>query len=164
MQPDLTVSELEGQGKPNRGAAELAGCDHHAVKHYVQRRDAAADPTVAVARPSVVDDCRAKIEELVERSEGVIRGVVFDKLVAMGFDGSYRTTRRAVAQAKTSYAAGRRRVYRPWCMALWIAATIGVFAVHVIHPETEKLMGGVPLVGRMAVRPGHQSSSECAGR
>jgi transposase len=98
-----------------RGAAELAGCDHHTVKHYVERRDAAADPTVAVARPSVIDDYRAKIEELVERSEGVIRGdVVYDKLVAMGFDGSYRTTRRAVADAKRNFAAGRRRVYRPW--------------------------------------------------
>lgn len=98
-----------------RGAAELAGCDHHTVKHYVERRAAAADPTVAVARSSVIDDYRAKIEELVERSEGVIRGdVVHERLVAMGFDGSYRTTRRAVAEAKKHFAVGRRRVYRPW--------------------------------------------------
>jgi transposase len=98
-----------------RGAARLAGCDHHTVRHYVDRRDAAADPATAVPRPSVVDGYRAKIEELVERSEGDIRGdVVHEKLVAMGFDGSYRTTRRAVAEAKMSYAAGRRRVYRPW--------------------------------------------------
>ena len=98
-----------------RGAARLAGCDHHTVQHYVERREAAADPTVAASRPSVIDDYRAKIEELVERSEGEIRGdVVHDKLVAMGFDGSYRMTRRAVAEAKHSFAAGRRRVYRPW--------------------------------------------------
>lgn len=98
-----------------RGAARLAGCDHHTVRHYVERRDAAADPTVVSARPSVIDDYRAKIEELVERSGGEIRGdVVFDKLVAAGFGGSYRTARRAVAEAKRSFAVGRRRVYRPW--------------------------------------------------
>lgn len=37
-----------------------------------------------------------------------------DKLVALGFDGSDRTVRRAVAEAKASFRAGRRRVYRPW--------------------------------------------------
>ena len=36
-----------------------------------------------------------------ERSNGKIRGdVVFDKLVALGFDGSDRTVRRAVAGVK----------------------------------------------------------------
>jgi transposase len=98
-----------------RGAAELAGCDHHTVKHYVQRRDAGLPPGAKTERPSVIDPYRAKIEELVDRSNGKIRGdVVFDKLTAMGFDGSYRTTRRALEQAKDAYGAGRRRVYRPW--------------------------------------------------
>jgi transposase len=98
-----------------RGAAVLVGCDHHTVQRYVERRDAAGDATIVVPRPSVIDGYRPKIEELVERSRGKIRGdVVHDRLVAMGFDGSYRTTRRAVAEAKQAYAAGRRRVYRPW--------------------------------------------------
>ena len=98
-----------------RGAARLAVCDHHTVKHYVERRDAAADPAAGVPRPSVIDGYRAKIEELVERSEGDIRAdVVHDKLVAMGFDGTDRTTRRAVAEAKQHFAVGRRRVFRPW--------------------------------------------------
>ena len=98
-----------------RGAAELAGCDHHTVKQYVQRRDAGLPPGAKAERGSVIDPYRAKIEELVDRSGGKIRGdVVFDKLTAMGFGGSYRTTRRALEQAKDAYAAGRRRVYRPW--------------------------------------------------
>ena len=98
-----------------RGAARLAGCDHHTVKHYVERRAAAADPAASVPRPSMIDAYRAKIEELVDRSEGDIRAdVVHERLVAMGFDGTDRTTRRAVAEAKYHYAAGRRRVYRPW--------------------------------------------------
>jgi transposase len=98
-----------------RGAARLAGCDHHTVQRYVERRDAAADPAVPTPRPSMIDGYRAKIEELVERSEGDIRAdVVHERLVAMGFDGTDRTTRRAVAEAKRHFAAGRRRVFRPW--------------------------------------------------
>jgi hypothetical protein len=98
-----------------RGAAELAGCDHHTVKHYVQRRAAGLPPDADLERPSIIDPYRAKIEELVERSNGKIRAdVVHDRLVAMGFEGTDRTTRRAVEQAKDAYAAGRRRVYRPW--------------------------------------------------
>ena len=98
-----------------RGAAKLAGCDHHTVKHYVQRRDAGLPPDTPLERPSIIDPFRAKIEELVDRSNGDIRGdVVHAKLEAMGFAGTDRTTRRAVEQAKDAYAAGRRRVYRPW--------------------------------------------------
>jgi transposase len=56
-----------------------------------------------------------KIEEWVERSGGRVRGdVVFDKLVVLGFEGSDRTVRRALAGVKLNWKAGRRRVYRPW--------------------------------------------------
>lgn len=66
-------------------------------------------------RPSIIDGFRPKIEELVERSLGKVRAdVVHDRLVALGFAGSDRTTRRAVAEAKAAFKAGRRRVYRPW--------------------------------------------------
>jgi hypothetical protein len=98
-----------------RGAAELAGCDHHTVKHYVQRRAAGLGPDAGLERSSIIDGFRDKVEELVDRSHGRIRAdVVHDRLVAMGFDGTDRTTRRVVAEAKNAYAAGRRRVYRPW--------------------------------------------------
>ncbi|OFB43230.1 hypothetical protein Manayef4_12235 [Frankia sp. CgMI4] len=99
-----------------RDAGELAGCSHHTVSRYVTAR--AAGTLVAGAgavRPSVVDPYRAKIEELVDRSRGKIRAdVVHGKLAAMGYPGAQRTTRRAVAQAKTAWASGRRRVFRPW--------------------------------------------------
>jgi hypothetical protein len=76
-----------------RGAAELAGCDHHTVKHYVQRRAAGLPPDAGLERPSIIDPYRAKIEELVEHSNGKIRAdVVHDRLVAMGFVGTDRTT------------------------------------------------------------------------
>ena len=39
---------------------------------------------------------------------------VHERLLAMGFAGDERTTRRAVAEAKAAYASGHRRRYRPW--------------------------------------------------
>ena len=84
-----------------RDAAELAGCDHHTVARYVAAREAGtltADPST---RLMVVDPYRAKLEEWVERSRGKLRAdVAHDKLVALGYQGSERTTRRAVAAAK----------------------------------------------------------------
>lgn len=98
-----------------RGAAKLAGCDHHTVKHYVERRDAGLPPETGLVRGSIIDPYRPKIVELVKRSHGKIRAdVVHEKLEAMGFDGTDRTTRRAVAEAKKAYAVDNRRVYRPW--------------------------------------------------
>lgn len=98
-----------------RAAAELAGCDHHTVKRYVQRRDAGGELAAASPRASVVDDFRDKIDELVARSSGKVRAdVVHDRLVLLGYGGSERTTRRAVAAAKAAFGAGRHRVYRPW--------------------------------------------------
>jgi hypothetical protein len=56
-----------------------------------------------------------KIEEWVENSQGRIRGdVVHARLLAMGFTGTDRSTRRAAAQAKAAWTAGHRRAYRPW--------------------------------------------------
>ena len=68
-----------------------------------------------VRRERIIDPWMAKIEEWVERSCGKIRtDRCYAKLKALGFEGSDRTVRRAVAEAKKSFAAGRRRVYRPW--------------------------------------------------
>ena len=49
-------------------------------------------------RPQLIDEFLPKIEEWVERSKGKIRAdMAHEKLVALGFAGSERTTRRAVA-------------------------------------------------------------------
>jgi transposase len=106
-----------------RAAAELAGCDHHTVRRYVLLRGTGVDPTVRADRPKMIDEFMPKIEELVERSGARIGGdVVHKKLRAMGFTGTDRTTRRAVAAAKKSYRAGNRRVHRPWIVepGLWM--------------------------------------------
>ena len=100
-----------------RAAGELAGCSHHTVEHWVTMRDKGLlpDGQSPVERPKLVDGFMPKIEEWVERSNGKVRGdVVFDKLVGLGFEGSDRTVRRALAVVKLNWRAGRRRVYRPW--------------------------------------------------
>jgi hypothetical protein len=98
-----------------RAAAELAGCSHHTVARYVRLRAAGRVLTERASRDRLIDGFLAKVEEWVERSNGKVRAdVVHDKLLALGFEGSERTTRRAVAKAKRAYAAGHRRVYRPW--------------------------------------------------
>jgi transposase len=105
-----------------RAAAELAGCDHHTVAHYVALREAGRAPERMRAE-RVADPFLAKIEEWVERSRGRVGAdVCHDKLRAMGYPGSERTTRRAVAEAKKAWRAGNRRVYRPWVPepGLWL--------------------------------------------
>ncbi len=96
-------------------AGALAGCDPKTVARYVARRGAGADPHVHARRPRLVDPFLEKIEELIERSAGAIRAdKVHERLLAVGFAGDERTTRRAVAEAKGAYATGHRRRYRPW--------------------------------------------------
>ena len=107
-----------------RGAAKLAGCDHKTVARLVAAREAAGGglPFRARSRP-LVDPFAAKIDELVDRSRAQIRA---DKahgvLVAMGYEGSYRTTRRAVAEAKRRWRNRHGRRTRPWIPqpGLWL--------------------------------------------
>ena len=107
-----------------RGAAALAGCDHKTVARLVAAREAAGGglPERARRRP-VVDPFAEKIDELVDRSRAHVRA---DKahgiLVAMGYEGSYRTTRRAVAEAKRRWRQKHGRRTRPWIPqpGLWL--------------------------------------------
>ena len=99
-----------------RGAAALAGCDHKTVARLVAAREAAGGglPARERRRP-MVDLFAEKIDELVDRSRARIRA---DKahgvLVTMGYEGSYRTTRRAVAEAKRRWRQRHGRRTRPW--------------------------------------------------
>jgi hypothetical protein len=93
------------------------------VAHYVALRDAGLAPDERSPRAMLVDEFRDKVEEWVDRSRGSVRAdVVHAKLVAMGFTGSQRTTRRAVAKARKAWRAGHRRVFRPWVPepGLWL--------------------------------------------
>ena len=90
-----------------RAAGELAGCDHHTVAGWVARRDAGELTATPVRRRQVIDGFLAKVEEWMEASNGKIRAdVAHDKLAAMGYVGSERTTRRAVAAGALGVAGG----------------------------------------------------------
>jgi transposase len=107
-----------------RAAAKLAGCDHKTVARLVAaREEAGGGLVVRERRGSLVDPFADKIDEMVDRSKASIRA---DKahgvLVAMGYQGSYRTTRRAVAEAKHRWRQRHGRRTRPWIPqpGLWL--------------------------------------------
>ncbi len=112
-----------------RDAAELAGCSHHTVKRYVEVCvRAGGPPDRPVRRSQLIDPFLGKVEEWVDRSKGRARADrVHAKLVWLGYMGSERTTRRAVAEAKTAWHAGRRRVHRPWVTepGMWLQYDYG---------------------------------------
>jgi hypothetical protein len=63
-----------------------------------------------------------------ERSPGKIRGdVAHERLIALGYAGSERTTRRAVARVRVAFKAGRVRVHRPWVTepGMWLQYDFG---------------------------------------
>ena len=111
-----------------RTAGELAGCSHHTVAGHVAAREAGGVSERSAARPQLIDGFLPKLEEWMEASNGKVRADVrHDKLVAMGYSGAERTTRRAVAAARKAWLAGNRRVHRPWVAepGLWFQWDFG---------------------------------------
>ncbi len=111
-----------------RDAGELAGCSHHTVAKHVAARDAGMLTDRAAARPQLIDEFLPKLEEWMEHSKGKIRAdVAHDKLLALGYQGSERTTRRAVATVRSAFKAGRIRVHRPWVTepGMWLQYDFG---------------------------------------
>ncbi len=111
-----------------RDAAELAGCSHHTVARYVAAREAGGQLERAVARPQLIDEFLPKVAEWVLASRGKIRAdKAHEKLLALGYEGSERTTRRAVAEAKTTFSLGQVRVHRPWVTepGMWLQYDFG---------------------------------------
>jgi hypothetical protein len=125
----MDVLEAYDLTKSLRAAAELSGTDHHTVARYVTAR--AAGQTIeetAAERPKCSDGFGDKIAEWVDRSNGKVRAdIVHDRLVAMGYTGSERTTRRVVALLKASYRHANHRIYRPWIPepGLWLQYDFG---------------------------------------
>jgi len=111
-----------------RGAAELTGCSHHTVARHVAARDAGQPIAEPAYRGRVTDPFMPKIEEWVEKSLGKIRAdKAHDKLRALGYEGSERSTRRAVAQIRAAYRLGHVRVHRPWITepGMWLQYDFG---------------------------------------
>ena len=111
-----------------RDAGELAGVSHNTVGRYVQARMAGALSDRPQPRAQLIDEFLPKLEEWIERSNGRLRAdVAHEKLVALGYTGSERTTRRAAARVKRDYRLGRVRVHRPWVSepGMWLQYDFG---------------------------------------
>lgn len=119
----MEILEAFDATKSANSAAELAGVDPKTVRRYVRARDAGRPVTGSSRRERITDPFLGKIEEWVDRTRGKVRAdVVHERLVGLGFTGTERSTRRAVAEAKRAWRAGNRRTYRPWITepALWL--------------------------------------------
>jgi transposase len=119
----MEILEAFDATRSANSAAELAGVDPKTVRRYVQARDAGRPVTGPGRRERITDPFADKIEEWVERTRGKVRAdVAHERLVGLGFTGTERSTRRAVAEAKRAWRAGRRRTYRPWITepGLWL--------------------------------------------
>jgi hypothetical protein len=86
----LEVYDLAGS---YRAAAELAGCDHHAVARYVKLRAEGRSPEERAQRSRPIDDFMDKIEELVARGCGTTSGT--EKSLSACFTASSRQGRRS---------------------------------------------------------------------
>ena len=99
------------------GAAKYVGCSPNTVKKFVQARSAGQliRQGKYERRPKATDKYVAVIEEAVDRSKARVRAnQIHLRLVALGYSGSMRSTRRAVAKAKVAWRKATIRIYWPW--------------------------------------------------
>jgi transposase len=136
----MEVLEAYDLTKSYRSAAQLCGVDHHTVARLVAARavgaELEAEPGV---RSRVACAFADKITEWIDRSTGKVRAdVCHDRLVAMGYTGSERTTRRVVAALKRAYEHEHHRIYKPWITepGMWLQYDFG----------TGPVIGGVKVV------------------
>ncbi len=96
-----------------RAAAKLCGTTHKTVRRVVERQEGAARPE-RPRRPRNSDVVAALIAERIERTNGRISAKrLLPAARAAGYEGSERSFRRAVAEAKATYRRSRRQ-FRPW--------------------------------------------------
>jgi transposase len=95
-----------------RAAAKLCGTTHKTVRRIVERQQGAPRPG-RPRRPRSTDVVAELIAERVERTQGRISAKrLLVAARAAGYEGSERSFRRAVAEAKAAHR--RRRQFRPW--------------------------------------------------
>ncbi len=124
----MEILEAYDLTKSFRAAAELTGVDHHTVARYVAARACGGAVEDVEPRSTKGDDYLDKITEWMTRSSGRVRAdVVHERLVAMGYQGSERTTRRVVARLKSQYRHNQHRIYKPWIPepGLWLQYDFG---------------------------------------
>ena len=99
------------------GSANYSGCSPNTVKRLVQLRNAGrlASREQQQERPKSIDKFFFLVEDAVDKSKGKIRADrIHQRLKLLGYPGSMRTTRRAVAKAKRAWIKANERIYWPW--------------------------------------------------
>ncbi|CAG4905846.1 hypothetical protein [Acidithrix sp. C25] len=87
------------------------------LKKYVQARNAGQliRQGQYERRPKATDKFAGVIEEAVDKSKAKVRAkAIHVRLVALGYNGSIRSTRRAVATAKVAWRKSTQRIFWPW--------------------------------------------------
>jgi hypothetical protein len=124
----MQVLEAYDLTRSFRAAGQLTGVDHHTVARVVTARALGQSVDDQSIRSKVADAFAEKIVEWIERSGGKVRAdVVHEKLRAMGYAGSERTTRRVVASLKANYNRQNHRIYKPWITepGMWLQYDFG---------------------------------------
>jgi transposase len=125
---EMEVLEAYDLTKSFRAAAQLTGVDHHTVARAVAARAVGEELDEPALRSPVAEAFVDKITEWIERSGGKVRAdVVHEKLRAMGYTASERTTRRVVARLKETYRSANHRIYKPWVTepGMWLQYDFG---------------------------------------
>ena len=124
----MEVLEAFDLTKSYRAAGQLVGVDHHTVARAVAARSLGHGGVAQEPPPTVAEPFCDKITEWIERSGGRVRAdIVHDKLVAMGYTGSTRTTRRVVSAMKQRHRQSNHRIYKPWVTepGMWLQYDFG---------------------------------------
>ncbi|RAX45721.1 IS21 family transposase [Arthrobacter sp. AQ5-05] len=115
--------------KSYRATAEICGVSHNTVRAFIKDRDEGREPGQTRRTSTKAEPFIEQIEAWVKTSQGKIRGdIVHERLVPLGYTGSVRTTRTAVAKAKAAYQeAEGTRPHRPWTPepGLWLQYDFG---------------------------------------
>ena len=124
----MELFEVYDVTNPYVQTANLCGVDPKTVRKAIAEREAGNDTNTRKTRDTSYAPFVEKITEWVERSSGKVRAdVVHRKLLAMGYEGSERTTRRIVNLSKASYNHNNHRVYKPWIPepGMWLQYDFG---------------------------------------
>lgn len=114
--------------KSFRATAEICGVSHNTVRSFISARDEGRINEAVQRKATKTEPFMEQIEAWVKASQGKIRGdVVHERIVALGYTGSVRTTRYALATVKKHYKAESARPHRPWTPepGLWLQYDFG---------------------------------------
>lgn len=114
--------------KSYRATAEICGVSHNTVRSFITARDEGRINEATARKNTKAEPFMEYLEAWVKASNGKIRGdIVHQRIVALGYTGSVRTTRYALAKVKKHYRAEAARPHKPWVPepGLWIQYDFG---------------------------------------